>query len=173
MVVLSGCSDSNDSVPSLPKSMCWGAFTGASVAPLLPHGSKAELSKDRPFDVFGARGSTYCSLFIDGDARFIAFAERRRTGKGTEWNGWARSRGTRIDAGDEAFVWDGGAGSVFLCERPDLPRSDALPKSAKYVELTLTANRAPETPESRKTLTALMQRYVDFAKRELKCAGGA
>ncbi|WP_371652977.1 MULTISPECIES: hypothetical protein [unclassified Streptomyces] len=157
-------------MPSLPKSMCWGAFTGKSTASLLPHGGKAELVNKRPFDVFGAKSSTYCTLYIDGDARFVAWAERRRSGKGTEWNGWALNRGTRIAAGDEGFVWDGGAGSVFLCERPDLPRNLALPKSAKYVELELTANKAPETAESRKTLTTLMQQYVDFAKRELKCA---
>ncbi|WP_369378583.1 hypothetical protein [Streptomyces sp. cg36] len=173
MLLLGACADDEDSPPSVPESMCWGAFAGSSVTPLLPDGGKADLTNDRPFDVFGAHASTYCTLRVDGDARFVAFAERRRSGKGTDWNGWARTHGTRVDAGDEAFVWEGGAGSVFLCERPDLPRGDALPKTAKYVELTLTADRAPATEESRRVLTTLIKQYADFAKRELKCANGA
>ena len=79
-----------------------------------------------------------------------------------------RRKGAPIEAGDEGFVWDDGAGSVFLCERPDLPRGLALPPSAKYIELELTADRSPKTQQTRDVLTTLMQQYVQFAKRELK-----
>ncbi|MGW2866108.1 hypothetical protein [Streptomyces sp. NPDC001205] len=153
----------------MPKSICWEVFESSSVKPLLPNGDVAASENDRPFDVFGSERSTYCALRIDRNSRFVAWAELRRTGKGTEWNGWARDKGVRIEAGDEGFVWDDGAGSVFLCERPDLPRNLVLPPSAKYIELELTADRAPHTKRTRDILTSLMQQYVKFAKRQLKC----
>ncbi|WP_438293613.1 hypothetical protein [Streptomyces sp. HUAS TT7] len=154
----------------MPKNICWGVFASGSVAPLLPNGGSAALENDRPFDVFrGNEQTTYCTVRIDGNSRFVAWAELRRSGKGTIWSLPARNFGTHIDAGDEAFVWDGAAASVFLCERPDLPRNLVLPPSAKYIELELTADRSPKTQQTRDVLTTLMKQYVQFAKRELKC----
>ncbi|MEU2950332.1 hypothetical protein [Streptomyces xanthochromogenes] len=157
-------------MPSIPNSLCWGAFTGPSVVPLLPNGGSASQRNDSPFDVFERQGSAYCTLFVDDHAAFVASVERRNSGKGTEWNGYARVHGTPVQAGDEGLVWSGGAGAVFLCERPDLPRGPALPASQKYVELELTADRAPDTPRTREVLTGLLQQYAQFAKHKLKCA---
>ncbi|MFD9630440.1 hypothetical protein [Streptomyces violascens] len=74
-----------------------------------------------------------------------------------------------VQAGDEGLVWDGGAGAVFLCVRPDLPRGPALPPSQKFVELELAADRALDTPRNREVLTGLLKQYAQFAKKELKC----
>ncbi|MFD9822584.1 hypothetical protein [Streptomyces violascens] len=154
----------------MPKNICWGVFASGAVAPLLPNGDAAALENDRPFDVFrGSEQSTYCTLRIDGNSRFVAWAELRRSGKGTDWNHSARVFGTHIEAGDEGFVWDQTAASVFLCERPDLPRNVMLPPSAKYIALELTADRSPKTQQTRDVLTTLMKQYVQFAKQKLKC----
>ncbi|MBX7470741.1 hypothetical protein K1Y80_32295 [Streptomyces sp. MAG02] len=138
--------------------------------PLLPNGDSASQRNDSPFDVFERQGSAYCTLFVDGHAAFIASVERRNSGKGTEWNGYARVHGTPVQAGDEGLVWEKGAGAVFLCERPDLVRGPALPPSQKYVELELTTDRAPDVPRTREVLTGLLKQYVQFAKQKLKCA---
>ncbi|MER0446044.1 hypothetical protein ABR738_16000 [Streptomyces sp. Edi4] len=119
--------------------------------------------------MFEKQSSAYCALFVDDYAAFIVSVERRNSGRGSDWNGYARKNGTPVRAGDEGFVWDRGAGAVFLCERPDLPRGPALPPSQKYVELELSADRAPRTPRSREILTSLLQRYAEFARRALKC----
>lgn len=168
VLLMAGCS-AEPSVPSMPKNVCWGVFASSSVAPLVPNGDTAKVENDRPIDVFGSERSTYCAVRIDGNSRFVAWAELRRSGKGTDWNHAARTFGSHIEAGDEAFVWDGAAASVFLCERPDLPRNLVLPPSAKYIELELTADRSPKTQQTRDVLTTLMKQYVQFAKRELKC----
>ncbi|MFF3978743.1 hypothetical protein [Streptomyces sp. NPDC001828] len=169
LLALSSCSH-EPSVPSIPKSLCWGAFTGSSVTPLLPDGDSASLKNDGRFDAFEAQSNAYCTLFVDDHAALIVSVERRNSGKGTDWNGFARTHGTPVQAGDEGFVWDRGAGAVFLCERPDLPRGPALPPSQKYVELELSADRAPTVPRTREVLTVLLKQYVQFATRELKCA---
>ncbi|MCT9087315.1 hypothetical protein N4G70_00350 [Streptomyces sp. ASQP_92] len=169
MLTMSGCS-ADPSVPSMPKNMCWGAFASSAVAPLLPTGDAATVENNRPFDVFVPKDqTTYCTVRIDNAARFIAWAELRRSGKGTDWNHSARHLGTRIEAGDEAFVWGGDAAAVFECARPDIARGPTLPPSAKYIELQLTADRAPETQQTRDVLTTLMRQYVQFAKQALKC----
>ncbi|MEU9196312.1 hypothetical protein [Streptomyces hundungensis] len=156
-------------MPSLPESVCWGVTTASSVEPLLPNGETAYQRNERPFDVFEQQSNTYCSLFVDDHAAFTVYAVRVNGGKGTDWNGYARKNGTPVQAGDEGFVWDGGAGAVFLCERPDLPRGPALPPSQKYVELELSADRAPRSPRSREILALLLRQYADFAKGKLKC----
>lgn len=182
ILVLVGCAD-GDSVPRLPKNICWqGAFAGASVAPLLPKGDKAQvrMPDDPAFDAFEHRTSTYCSVFVDGGRvhgreSFLAWAQLRRSGKGTGWNHWGPPSASRIPVGDEGFVWETGASAVILCERPDLPRGARfrLHEDQKYVELALVAEDAPDAPKTRDTLTTLLKQYVQFAKRELKCANGA
>ncbi|MGW8728281.1 hypothetical protein ACWGNF_19885 [Streptomyces sp. NPDC055808] len=167
--MLGGCSQ-EPSVPAIPKSLCWGAFPGGSVEALLPNGESAYQRNESPFDVFEKQSSTYCSLFVDDHAAVIVQAERRNSGKGSDWNLYVRTHGTPVQAGDEGFVWDRGAGAVFLCERPDLPRGPALPPSQKYVELELSADRAPTVPRTREVLTVLLKQYVQFATRQLKCA---
>lgn len=169
VLLLCGCSQ-KPSVPSIPKSLCWGAFSGSSVVPLLSKGESAHQRNELPFDVFEKQGDTYCSLFVDDHAALVVQAVRRNSGKGTEWNRYVQKHGIPVQAGDEGHVWSGGAGSVFLCERPDLPRGPALPPSQKYVELELTTDRAPDTPRTRDVLTALLKQYVQFAKQKLKCA---
>ncbi|MFD9793299.1 hypothetical protein ACFWXK_20385 [Streptomyces sp. NPDC059070] len=164
-------------MPSLPKNICWdGLFTGESVGPLLPEGKNARLlmPADPTFDVFEKRSSTYCKIFVTSDLResFLAWAERRSSGKGTGWNHWGPST-TRIAAGDEGFVWDTGASAVILCERPDLGGKPGRFKDQKYVELALIAKDAANTARTRESLTTLIKQYADFAKRELKCANGA
>ncbi|WP_188273908.1 hypothetical protein [Streptomyces sp. CBMA152] len=181
-LVLAGCADGN-SVPSLPKSICWqGEFAGSTVSPLLPKGDKAQVKMpdDPVFDVFEHRTSTYCSVFVDGGRgrgreSFLAWAQVRRSGRGTEWNHWGPRSTSRISVGDEGFLWATGAASVILCERPDLPRGAGyrLYKDQKYVELALVAEDAPDTRQTRETFTSLLTQYVQFAKRELKCANGA
>ncbi|WP_329399289.1 hypothetical protein [Streptomyces melanogenes] len=179
-LVLVGCAD-GDSVPNLPKSICWnGEFAGRSVEPLLPKGDKAQVKMPEAatFDVFEHQSSTYCSVFVDGGRAhgresFRAWAQRRSSGKGTGWNHWGPSTNP-VPVGDEGFLWAKGASSVILCERPDLPRGNRfrLLKEQKYVELALVAEDAPDTRQTRETLTALLKQYVQFAKRELKCANG-
>lgn len=169
LLLLCGCSK-EPSVPSIPQSLCWGAFVGSSVVPLLPKGESAYQRNELPFDVFEKQSNTYCSLFVDDHAALVVQAQRRNSGKGTEWNRYVQKHGTPVQAGDEGHVWSGGAGAVFLCERPDLPRGPALPASQKYVELELTTDRAPDTPRTREVLTGLLQQYAQFAKHKLKCA---
>ncbi|MEU4348766.1 hypothetical protein [Streptomyces sp. NPDC023838] len=179
LLVLSSCSGKEkESVPSLPGSLCWGEFTGSTVAPLLPTGKQAQvLMPDGPtFDVFRSRyrPSVACKVLVDGKEGFRAFAQRRSRGKGDDWASRGNSA-TRIAIGDEGFIWKTGVTSVILCERPDLPRGQdsALDKSERYVVLEINANKAPDNRKTRDVLASLMKQYVQFADRGLKCAKGA
>ncbi|MFG3285718.1 hypothetical protein [Streptomyces sp. NPDC048111] len=168
VVLLCGCVQ-EPSAPSIPTSLCWGAFNGDAVAPLVPTGRSFSQTNDIPFDVFEQRSNTYCSLFVDDRDFLLVQVERGIGGKGTDWNVYARRHGSPVQAGDEGLVYDGGAGAVFLCERPDLPTGPTRPLSEKYVELELTADRAADTPRNREALTDLLKRFAQFAKQHLKC----
>ncbi|MFG2148629.1 hypothetical protein ACGFRG_31205 [Streptomyces sp. NPDC048696] len=179
MLLLSGCSGKEGkSVPSLPENICWGAFDSSSVAPLLPTGRQAQvvMSEEPGFDIFKYRyqANASCDVKVDGKSGFYAFARRQIRGKGADWNYGGFST-IRIPIGDEGFIWKSTAASVFRCERPDLPTGwdAAVGRLERNVVLRLVAATAPDNGQTRAALTALMRRYVDFAKRELKCANGA
>ncbi|MFE4863128.1 hypothetical protein [Streptomyces sp. NPDC056670] len=169
-LALSGCSRAK-STPSLPDSVCWGAFGGVSVEPLLPDGEEASVRvSDAEFGLFGGQASAYCRVYVHGKEGFLAWAQARSSGKGTDWNHWGGRAATTIAAGDEGFLWATGASSVILCERPGQPRATTLSDAQKYLELAVVAEQAPPDEKSRTAFTNLIRQYVQFATRELKCA---
>lgn len=76
-----------------------------------------------------------------------------------------------IPVGEKGIVWGTGAASYFICERSDPPPAvDAdWPNSYKYIELNLSAQDPPNEKQAKKALTALMQEFAAFTKKELKC----
>ncbi|MFG2717216.1 hypothetical protein ACGFW5_02765 [Streptomyces sp. NPDC048416] len=114
--------------------------------------------------------SRSCRIYVDEKESFMAWAQVRSTGKGTPWNHWSgRDPTTPIDAGDEGFLFDDGASSVMVCERPGLPRSPTLTAAQKYVEMAIVAEHARTYEITQAALPALLRHYVQFVKQALKC----
>uniref|UniRef100_A0AAU2V8Q0 DUF3558 domain-containing protein n=1 Tax=Streptomyces sp. NBC_00003 TaxID=2903608 RepID=A0AAU2V8Q0_9ACTN len=178
---LGGCSDSSKEsdhvTPLLPPKVCWRAFDGTSVLPLLPKAEdpNAEIKGDSVFDLYGHFKSAGCQIDVDGESRFTAWGDRSWSDGGALekhiWSSLTPLEPTPIAAGEKGIVYRGGARAYFRCERPDLPPSprNVSPVEVKIVELGLSANSAPRTQHVKDVLTTLMQQYVHFAKQELKC----
>ncbi|MFF4187772.1 hypothetical protein ACFYZ9_31730 [Streptomyces sp. NPDC001691] len=135
----------------------------------------AEIKGDLEFDLYGRFKAAGCQVQLDGEARFTAWGDRSWS-DGSDlaknvWNSLKTLEPTPIEAGDKGIVYPGGARAYFRCERPNLPPlpSNVSPAEADIVELGLSANSAPRTQRVKDLLASLMQQYVKFAKRQLKC----
>lgn len=170
LLVVGGCSQ-EPSVPSIPKSLCWGAFRGEEIAPLLPTGKESQVATSGPeFDVVTVHSSRSCRVYIDEKESFLAWAGVRSTGKGSSWNHWSgRQKTSPVDVGDEGFLFRKGVSSVMLCERPGLPRSPTLSEAMKYVEMAIIVDHAPKDEVARTALPSLLRQYAQFVKQKLKC----
>ncbi|WP_406344298.1 hypothetical protein [Streptomyces sp. NBC_00648] len=179
---LSGCSGSgnkkaDESPPLLPERVCWGAFSGSSVAPLMSKGKgkSVEVKGDRTFDLYGRWKHSGCQIEINGVREFTAWGDRSWSEGGDlvkfMWNSMDPLNPTPISAGDKGIIYRGGASAYFRCERPGRPPSPRNVSSAdvKIVELGISANTEPRTQHTKDVLAALMRQFVQFAKSELKC----
>ncbi|MGW4053160.1 hypothetical protein ACWENA_20230 [Streptomyces sp. NPDC004779] len=170
--LLAGCAESRqDAVPRLPERLCWGgAFAGDDVAPLLPHGDKAELSRlaGLPFVLTGDNDSAVCTLDIDGRPRFQATADLQKFDDAIDWTSWDSADPEPLDLGDKGIIWDTGAASYFTCEPAKNSNSPG-----RYIELRISLTDPPDTSEPQAALPELMTEFMAFAQRELKCPGGS
>ncbi|WP_327113223.1 hypothetical protein OG206_06695 [Streptomyces sp. NBC_01341] len=162
---LAGCStdEKTKSVPELPKRVCWGAFAGADVAPLLPTGD-AVTQRAEPFHYSEHVRSLSCLVYIDGNYGFRAVATRRDSESQIDWSSWDQARPKAVDAGKKGISWSDGAASYIPCEP-----TNSSPSFGKYVELDVTADHAPDEKQARRILPALLKQFTAFAEKELKC----
>ncbi|MFF6884553.1 hypothetical protein ACFY9F_15370 [Streptomyces sp. NPDC012421] len=169
--LLAGCAESEQkAVPRLPERICWdGAFAGDDVAPLLPHGDRAEFSRlaALPFVLTEDNDSAVCTLDIDGRTRFQAIAELRKFEAAVDWTSWDSADPRPLDVGDKGIVWDTGAASYVTCEPAKNPDSPG-----KYIELRISLSDPPDTSRLQAALPELMKEFMAFAQSELQCPGG-
>ncbi|XIE79667.1 hypothetical protein AB6O49_20020 [Streptomyces sp. SBR177] len=168
--LLVSCSGSEQkAVPKLPERICWGAFAGGDVSPLLPGGDKVEFDVDGAyFSLTKDHDSVTCNLYVDGNTYFLASADLRKFETSIDWTSIDPAQPKPLDAGDKGIVWDSGAAAYFTCE----PAKD-LNTPGKYVELTLSTHYPPARSKGPSVLAPLMKQFVAFAQRELKCGASA
>ncbi|MEV5682388.1 hypothetical protein AB0L68_04230 [Streptomyces sp. NPDC052164] len=159
-----GCSEGESkSVPELPKQFCWGAFTAKEVSPLLPNGDKATLRMD-PFYFSERVRQTSCRLYIDGNQGFDAVARLEDTKDLIEWSSWDPADPDPINVGEKGIVRDNGAATYFACK----PTANSGPSLGKYLELRIEVRASPDKDE-RQTMPKLLEKFMTFAQKELKC----
>ncbi|MEU0371265.1 hypothetical protein ABZ070_13550 [Streptomyces sp. NPDC006283] len=161
---LVGCSRAETkSVPELPERICWDIFARKDVAPLLPTGEEATIDVD-PFVLDESLDEPICSLYIDGNTKFQAFARYQNFEDGIDWSSYDPANPEPINVGKEAIVWHNGAASYISCEPSKSPSTPG-----KYIDLRLYTFGSPDDQTARKALPAMLKQFVAFAQRELKC----
>ncbi|MEV6654130.1 hypothetical protein [Streptomyces sp. NPDC051219] len=167
-LALSGCSavgDSDEAVPELPQRLCWGAFAGSEVAPLLPGGEEADVRGAAVFDLADGKDTATCTLYIDGNTKFQATARRQGTEDEVDWSSYEKAKPDPVDVGKKGIVWSNGAAAYFVCEG-----AGSSAASGSVVELSLSTVGSPDEEKVRSTLPSLMRKFVGFAQRELDCS---
>ncbi|MEU9359906.1 hypothetical protein AB0D35_17595 [Streptomyces sp. NPDC048301] len=167
VALLAGCSEETRAVPDLPERMCWDVFSSEDVSPLLPSGKEAKFIADS-HHAFYPDSSSLCSLQIDGAVRFQAEGRRLDFESDVDWTSWEKSDPESIDVGKKGIIWYSGAASYIVCEPskgPDTP--------GRYIELSIYAYDQPskgaEVAKNRRILRSLIEQFVAFAQKELKC----
>ncbi|WP_405663063.1 hypothetical protein OG379_15345 [Streptomyces sp. NBC_01166] len=168
VALLAGCSEEAQAVPDLPERMCWDVFTSEEVSPLLPSGKEAKFIADS-HHAFYPDSSSLCSLQIDGAVRFQAGGHRFDFESDIDWTSWEKLEPESIDVGKEGILWYSGAASYIVCEPSKGPNSPG-----RYIELSLHAYDRPskgaQATKNRRIFRTLLEQFVVFAQKELKCA---
>lgn len=165
LATLTSCSEGETrAVPELPAKICWGAFTGKEISPLLPTGEEATFDTDL-FTLTESMDTAICSLYIDGNIQFQATADRRNFETEIEWSSYEKGETDPIDVGKRAIVWPGGAISYIACEPS---KSPSVP--GNYIELSINTFDTPDDKQARSAAPELLKQFVEFTQRELKCA---
>ncbi|MFE4588916.1 hypothetical protein [Streptomyces laurentii] len=166
--LLVGCSEADPkAVPRLPERVCWGAFSSTEVAEFLPTGDKVTI-RARPFVLADNMDEVTCNVDVDGIERFTAHAAYQDFEDLIEWGSWAGPDSRPIGVGKKGIVWPGGAGTYFVCEPSGSPS-----EPGKYIKLYIDTSKPPGKGEVQNTLPGLLQEFLTFAERELKCPGAA
>jgi hypothetical protein len=164
LLTATGCSaGESEAVPELPKRICWGVFTAGDIAPLMPTGKKAETFSD-PFLLNEERDYATCRLDIDGRHGMVINAKLRDFRDQVDWSSWDVAKPKPINVGERGIIWSGGAGTHIVCEPSKSPS-----EPGKYIQLYVSTDRSPDKEKLRAALPGLLQRMVDFTKRELNC----
>ncbi|MFB7279770.1 hypothetical protein ACFCZV_21870 [Streptomyces hydrogenans] len=166
-VLLAGCSESEPkAVPHLPERVCWGAFSGSEVAALLPEGEKVTVSNDA-FELTDSLDSETCSVDVDGITRFMVNATFREFEDEIEWSSWGSRDPRPLGVGKGGVIWDGGGATHFACE-PSTSPSDP----GKYIALYVHTLGGVDREKIRSAVPGLLEEFMAFAERELKCPTG-
>ncbi|MFJ4873478.1 hypothetical protein [Streptomyces sp. NPDC088757] len=166
-VLLAGCTeDEPKAVPELPARVCWGAFSGGDVTPFLPAGEKVTVS-DGDFELKESLDSETCSVDVDGVTRFMANATFREFEDSIEWSSWDQLDPRPLDVGKRGIIWDVGAATYFACEPSKSPS-----EPGKYIVLYVKAFGKVEPEKTRSAVPGLLEKFMAYAQRELKCPEG-
>ncbi|MEU2504668.1 hypothetical protein ABZ621_08135 [Streptomyces sp. NPDC007863] len=165
-VLLAGCSEGKPkAVPELPARVCWGAFSGSEVTPFLPAGEKVSVS-DGDFRLEESLDSETCSVDVDGITRFMAHATFREFEDEIEWSSWDSHHPRPLDVGKGGIIWDGGAATHVVCEASASPSDPG-----KYIALYVDTLGEVDTEKTQSAVPGLLEKFMTFAQRELKCPG--
>jgi hypothetical protein len=164
LLTMAGCSSGErEAVPELPERICWGVFTAGDISPLMPTGEKAGMFSDA-FLLEEGLDSATCRLNIDGRSGMLVDATRLDFEHQVDWSPWDPANPQPIDVGERGLIWSSGAGTHVVCD-PSKSPSDP----GKYIEVHISTDRSPDKEKLRAALPGLLQRMVDFTKRELNC----
>jgi hypothetical protein len=161
---LTSCSKGEErTAPELPKRICWNVFASEDVNPLLPAGEEVTIDVD-PFILNEPSDEPICSLYIDGNTQFQAFARYQDFEQGIDWSSFNVADPEPINVGKKGIIWDDGAAAYIACSPSKTPSTPG-----KYIDLHIYSFGKPGDPSERKTLPALLKHFVEFTKRELNC----
>ncbi|WP_405811986.1 hypothetical protein OG524_29490 [Streptomyces sp. NBC_01520] len=165
VAALTSCSnDETKAAPEIPERICWGAFAGDDVTPLLGTGDEATLRTDPAFELPKDRDKVSCSLSIDGNPGFSASADLWDYEKNIDWTTYEQEGTSRLDVGDKGRIWPSGSATYFECESPKSPSGPG-----RYVALSLFVHDSPDQKKVRRALPKLLKQFMTFAQRELDC----
>lgn len=161
-ILLSGCSASPEKRrPEVPARVCWDAFAGSDIEPLLPDGETARSETRLPFELYGRKKSVTCVVYVDGNTHFLATAAREPGEFELDWSTWEKAWGRPLEVGEKGLIWDSGTVTYFFCKKPD---------SRDKIELHLYGSIRGDAPRAERLLTELTKKFMAFAKKELGCS---
>jgi hypothetical protein len=165
LLTAAACSDGESAaVPELPERICWGVFTADEIAPLMPTGKEAKMYSS-PFVFDNDRtDSASCNLDIDGRNGMGIDATRLDFEHQVDWSSWDVAKPKPLNVGEKGIIWSNGAGTHVVCEP-----SKSSSEPGNYIQLYVSTDRSPDKEKLRAALPGLLQRMVDFTKRELNC----
>ncbi|MEU3832266.1 hypothetical protein [Streptomyces microflavus] len=161
-----GCSEpeATETAPKLPQQFCWNAFDRDNVQPLLPNGE--EIKQEAGEFQFSERVRyKSCTLYVDGNYGFRAFATFEDEEGSIDWSSWDALGPDKVPVGRKGIAWNTGAATYVACK----PVTGTGPSSAEFMELRIHLSGARGQNE-RKTLPGLLKQFTAFAQKELKCA---
>ncbi|MBW5486330.1 cell division control 45 family protein [Streptomyces bambusae] len=163
-VLLAGCSgeEKKAAPPEVPERLCWGAFDGKTVLPLLGSGKKVTEDTRDAFALPADLDKVTCRVQMDGATTMTAFAWRKPLGSDAFWQAYDALHPDKLDLGRKGLVWDGGATLLYTCRTP-----------TEAFELELRISNGPASIDSAKAKamnTQLMKDYQDFTRKQLTCA---
>ncbi|MFK0048165.1 hypothetical protein ACIQU4_29575 [Streptomyces sp. NPDC090741] len=162
--LLGGCSGKQEKVatPEVPQRLCWGAFEGKAVAPLLGGGRKiAEDTRDA-FSLATDLKTITCRVQLDGKTLFTAQIGRTPLGSDAYWQSFDPLHPDKLDFGRKGLVWDFGATLLTTCRTP-----------TEAFELELKISHVPSDLDSAKVRaldTQLMKDFQGSTRKQLDCA---
>ncbi len=162
--LLAGCAEKKGeaTVPEAPAKVCWEAFDGKAVLPLLGSGKRVTEDTRDPFALPADLKSVTCRVGVDGATLLTAQAARKPLGSDAFWQSFDSLHPDKLDFGRKGLVWDFGATLLYTCRTP----TDSF-------ELELEISHVPTDLESKKVRalnTQLMKDYQAFTRDKLNCA---
>ncbi|WP_432067094.1 hypothetical protein [Streptomyces sp. C10-9-1] len=162
--LVAGCSGGEEkAVPELPERICWEAFAGADVVPILPPGDKIRL-RARPFALTKGYDSRACSVDIDGATKFLATASLRDFKEQIEWSSMDAADPDLIDVGENGIIWSAGVATYSTCKP-----SQGVGSPGEYVVLRITTDGVPDKDRLPEVLPGLLEDFITFTRDELEC----
>ncbi|MFG2984782.1 hypothetical protein ACGFYQ_26600 [Streptomyces sp. NPDC048258] len=162
--LLAGCSAEPEKAgaPEAPARLCWGAFAGKDVAPLLGSGRKITEDTRDAFSLSADLKKITCRVQLDGATLLTAQVSRKPLGSDAFWQSFDPLHPDKLDFGRKGLVWDFGATLLYTCKTP-----------TEGFELELEISHNPSDLDSAKVRaldTQLMKDLQDSTRKQLNCA---
>ncbi|MFJ3924941.1 hypothetical protein [Streptomyces sp. NPDC090022] len=160
--LLAGCSGEKEkaAVPEAPERLCWGAFEGKAVVPLLGSGKKITDESRDTFSLPADLKQVTCRVGMDGAILLTASAWRKPLGSDAFWQSTDPLHPDKLDFGRKGLVFDSGALLLYTCRTPT---------EAFELELDISYT-VSDRNDARARNTQLMKDFQAFASKELHCA---
>lgn len=162
--LLAGCSDKKEkaTAPEAPAKVCWEAFDGTAVLPLLGRGKRVTEDTRDMFALPADLKTVTCRVGVDGATLLTGQVSRKPLGSDAFWQSFDPLHPVKLDFGRKGLVWDFGATLLYTCRTP-----------TESFELELEISHNPTDLESAKVRaldTQLMKDFQEFTRNKLNCA---